>query len=121
MRMMDVNSYYRASRFYDEMNRYWEQTRGVTDISNVIEPLYFTDMKYYSEEDFENDPEIVIHLAKNEIYAKHGYIFKDEDLNNYFKGCAWYQPVYESDEFDDGVFNDYEKKNLELLSAMDRQ
>lgn len=35
-------------------------------------------LKYYSKEDFQNEPKVVIHLAKNEIYAKHGYIFKEK-------------------------------------------
>lgn len=118
-RVIERASYYRASSYYEEITEYWEQTRGATDISNVTEPLYYTGMKYYTVKDFENEPAIVIHLAKNEIYARHGYIFKDPDLNNYFMGCAWYQPVWGSDEFDDSVFNDYERKNLELLSSLD--
>jgi hypothetical protein len=77
-------------------------------------------MKYYEEEEFQKVPAEIIHLAKNEIYAKHGYIFKDEDLNNYFMGCAWYQPVNNSGKFSDLVFNDYEKHNLELLAGLDK-
>ncbi len=120
-RITEGISYYQASKYYGEVTNYWENIRGVTDISNVIEPLYFTDMKYYREEDFQNDPKIIIHLAKNEIYARHGYIFKDEDLYSYFMGCAWYRPAVAGEEFDDAVFNDYERKNLELLAAMDRE
>jgi hypothetical protein len=30
--------------------------------------------------------EEILYLALNEIYARHGYIFKDEDLQNYFMG-----------------------------------
>ncbi|RGE68529.1 YARHG domain-containing protein [Eisenbergiella massiliensis] len=29
-------------------------------------------------------------MAKNEIYARHKYIFKNEDLYNYFMGCVRY-------------------------------
>lgn len=118
-RITEGIAHYQASKYYSDIVDYWENTREVRDISNVLHPLYFTDMKYYREEDFKNDPPAVIHLAKNEIYAKHGYIFKDEDLNNYFLGCAWYRPSVTGEEFDDAVFNDYERKNLELLAAMD--
>lgn len=111
---------YQSSKYYHDIVEYWELTRGVTDISNYIDPLYYTNYKYYSKEDFQNDPPVVIHLAKNEIYARHGYIFQDEDLNNYFKGCAWYQPVCTGEEFDDAVFNDYERRNLEILSELDQ-
>lgn len=112
---------YQESAYYDEITYYWEVIRGVTDISNFFDPLYFTDMKYYTEEDFEDATPVAIHLAKNEIYAKHGYIFKDEDLNKYFRGCAWYRPLCTAEEFDDSVFNDYERKNLELLAKLDAE
>ncbi len=118
-RAAERSSYYRASGYYEEMTDFWENVMEVRDITYRIEPLLYADMRYYTEEDFRGTPLLVIHLAKNEIYAKHGYIFKNEDLNNYFMGCAWYEPLYTSDEFDDSVFNDYEKKNLELLSKLD--
>lgn len=107
------------SCYSEDMTYYWEIIRGVTDISYLTDPLYFTDMRYYSAEDFAEDTPVAIHLAKNEIYAKHGYIFKNEDLNSYFLGCAWYTPLYTGEEFDASVFNDYELKNLEILAELD--
>ena len=113
------SQYYRASAYYSEIIDYWENVREVRDISNVIEPLFETDKKYYTKEEFENEPMLVIHLAKNEIYARHGYIFTNEDLYNYFMGCIWYNPTYEGTDFDDSIFNEYEKANLEILSNLD--
>lgn len=84
-----------------------------------MEPLFFTDMKYYTADDFKNAPKLIIHLAKNEVYARHGYIFKDTELQNYFMGCLWYTPTCESSDFDDSVFNKYEKANLKLLAELD--
>ena len=83
------SQYYKASAYYSEMIEYWEDVREVRDVSNVIEPLFETDKKYYTKEEFESEPMLVIHLAKNEIYARHGYIFTNEDLYNYFMGCIW--------------------------------
>lgn len=114
------NEDYRASSYYSEITDYWENVRGVTDISNTIDPLYYTDMRYYTAEDFADDPAVVIHLAKNEIYARHGYIFKNKDLNHYFLGCAWYHPLVSAEDFDDSVFNEYEVANLKVLSALDQ-
>ena len=113
------SQYYRASAYYSEIIDYWENVREVRDISNVIEPLFETNKKYYTKEEFENEPMLVIHLAKNEIYARHGYIFTNEDLYNYFMGCIWYSPTYESTDFDDSIFNEYEKANLEILANLD--
>ena len=113
------SQYYRASAYYSEIIDYWENAREVRDISNVIEPLFETDKKYYTKEEFENEPMLVIHLAKNEIYARHGYIFTNEDLYNYFMGYIWYSPTCESADFDDDVFNEYERANIEILADLD--
>lgn len=113
------SSYYHASSYYAEISDYWENVRGVTDISNVMEPLFYSDMKYYTPDDFKDVPVSVIHLSKNEIYARHGYIFKDTDLENYFMGCIWYTPTCVPEDFKESVFNEYEKVNLNLLSELD--
>ena len=113
------SQYYRASAYYLEIVDYWENVREARDVSNVNEPLFATNKQYYTKENFENEPKLVIHLAKNEIYARHGYIFKNEDLYNYFMGCVWYYPTCKAEDFDDSVLNEYEKANLEILASMD--
>ncbi|SDH89218.1 YARHG domain-containing protein [Pseudobutyrivibrio sp. 49] len=106
--------------FYSEFVAYMEEVRGVTDISYNCYPLYDTDSKYYEASDFINDPSRIIYLAKNEIYARHGYIFTDPDLYDFFMGQLWYVPTVEAEDFDDSVFNEYEKANLQLLSQLDK-
>ena len=113
------SQYYRASAYYLEIVDYWENVREARDVSNVNEPLFATNKQYYTKENFENEPKLVIHLAKNEIYARHGYIFKNEDLYKYFMGCVWYNPTCKAEDFDDSVLNEYEKANLEILASMD--
>ena len=113
------SQYYRTSAYYSKIIDYWENVREVRDISNLIEPLFETDKKYYTKEEFKNEPMLVIHLAKNEIYARHGYIFTNEDLYNYFMGCIWYSPTCSSADFEDNVFNEYERANLEILADLD--
>ena len=100
------SQYYRASAYYLEIVDYWENVREARDVSNVNEPLFATNKQYYTKENFENEPKLVIHLAKNEIYARHGYIFKNEDLYNYFMGCVWYNPTCKAEDFDDSVLNE---------------
>lgn len=105
--------------FYNDVIQYLEDFREVRDISTVVEPLYYTDLKYYTEEDFKGVPEVILRIAQNEIYARHGYIFKDKDLKNYFEGQLWYVPTCEAEEFTDMVFNEYEKANLDILSKLE--
>lgn len=78
------NTYHDYCSFYPEYVRYMENVMEVRDISMNIYPIYATDTRYYQASDFSNVPPLIIHLAKNEIYARHGYIFKNQDLNAYF-------------------------------------
>ncbi|MDF2613290.1 MAG: hypothetical protein K0S71_1076 [Clostridia bacterium] len=54
----------------------------------------------------------VLALARNEIYARHGYIFKDEKYNKYFRERSWYRPI-------DGIgydsLNAIEKYNVAII------
>ena len=111
--------YLEKCSFYPEVVKYLEAVREVTDISSVVEPLYYTDMRIYQKQDFDQVPPLIIHLAKNEIYARHGYIFKNEDLYNYFKGQLWYEPSISPDKFEDSLFNKNEQTNLRLLTELD--
>ena len=54
-------------------------------------------------------------LGRNEIYARHGYIFQDPMFVNYFNSKSWYKPQYTGDQFDDSVFNDYERANIQFI------
>ena len=117
--LVERMEYYRKSAYYPEIIDYWENVREVRDVSNRIMPLYESDVRYLTKEDLAFDPPVVIHLAKNEIYARHGYIFKDQNLYNYFMGCIWYTPTIAPEDFGDEVFNEYEKENLKLLDELD--
>ena len=35
-----------------------------------------------------------LRILRNEIYARHGYIFKSADLKAYFSKYPWYKPLY---------------------------
>lgn len=40
-----------------------------------------------------------IRCLRNEIYARHGYLFKDAVLRGYFNQFKWYQPIFWDEEF----------------------
>ena len=65
-----------------------------------------------------NKQELII--ARNEIYARHGYIFKNEDLAEYFEACSWYSGTVSSSNFSDSVFNKYEKANIKTIVACEK-
>lgn len=55
--------------------------------------------------------------ARNEIYARHGYIFNSGELQNLFNQMSWYEGTTPSDRFNSNVFNAAEKRNIEYLKA----
>lgn len=54
-------------------------------------------------------------LAKNEIYARHNRRFDNQKIQAYFDSQQWYHGTVAPSDFDEDVFNDYEKANVELL------
>lgn len=72
--------------------------------------------KYLTDADIEGLTADELRLARNELYARHGRKFNDEELLAYFNGKSWYQGTIEPNNFDEtSRFNDYEKKNLILI------
>jgi hypothetical protein len=53
-----------------------------------------------------------IRILRNEIYARHGRIFKDKTLQQYFETQAWYHP---NPDFKDEMLNEVETQNLAKL------
>ena len=47
-------------------------------------------------------------LLRNEIYARHGYIFNSDKYSKYFSSKHWYVP---NPYFDESMFNDIERIN----------
>lgn len=54
-----------------------------------------------------------IQYAINEIYARNGYIFKDEQLKTYYNSMPWYTP---NPSFSTDKLNDIESYNINLLT-----
>ena len=55
--------------------------------------------------------------AINEIYARHGYIFKGEDLKNYYKQFSWYHESVPASQFTTSMFNSTEHANVDAMQA----
>lgn len=60
-------------------------------------------------------------LAKNEIYARHGRRFQDQELQEYFDSLSWYYGTIEPEDFDESVFNKIEKANIKLLAKYEKK
>lgn len=67
------------------------------------------DLKKLSDEE--------LRYAVNEIYARHGYIFKDDQLRTYYEQYDWYKETVKPEDFSDSVFNEVEKRNIQPFSG----
>ncbi|MDQ0201850.1 YARHG domain-containing protein [Neobacillus ginsengisoli] len=87
--------------------------RESSNLSSSDNILPDSDKRALSEEDIATLTKGQLHLARNEIYARHGYVFKSADLQKYFSSKSWYNadPSYNSS------LNEVEKENVKLLKA----
>ena len=97
---------------------FFEHVKGHTDINNFDQLFRHTADRYFTAEDFADCSEDILKLAKNEIYARHGRMFLDREIYEYFLTRMWYEPTYAPEEFDESCLNEYEKANIELLVSL---
>ena len=57
----------------------------------------------------------MLRLGRNEIYARHGRRFLDEEIQSYFDSMPWYEGTIEPEDFKESVLNKYEKRNLQKI------
>lgn len=70
-----------------------------------------------TEADLQGKTAEQLRIGRNEIYARHGRKFNDEALQNYFNSKSWYSGTVEANAFDEGVLNEFEKKNADFISS----
>lgn len=83
-----------------------------------------SDSRYLEEFEIYALTQEEMRIARNEIYARHGRIFNDEALNEYFLALDWYTPLYSAEEMDemgDDIFNEYEYYNKNLIAEIEEE
>lgn len=78
-----------------------------------------SDKKYLSKDEVQSVDSSMLNIGKNEIYARHGYIFTDENLKQYFEEKLWYKGEVTADQFEENQLNSFEKKNIELINNIE--
>lgn len=78
--------------------------------------------RYLSEEEIRSIEADRLWIARNEIFARHGYIFDSEELQQYFNNTSWYVGTVPAEQFNmDEILNDFEKKNVELIEMAENE
>lgn len=77
--------------------------------------------RVYSESELEQMSLWELYLARNEIFARHGRGFKNQDLVEHFATRTWYSEQYTPEEFDalPNQFNKIELENIETMHAIE--
>lgn len=60
-------------------------------------------------------------LARNEIYARHGRMFNDSQLQDYFDSQPWYEGTTAPDYFNESELSKIEKDNVKKISKYEKR
>lgn len=99
----------------------------VQDVATSEYVLPDSDMRYLEWEEVEALADYggkdLIRLAVNEMYARHGFMFKKPKNQEYFERKSWYypQPGLTDTYVKESLFNEYEKANLEMLLKVEKR
>lgn len=71
--------------------------------------------------DLRNFTEQQLCVARNEILARHGWLFEDKMLRDYFYSKEWYQPSVPGSQFDYSVLSTTEDQNIKLIKVYEKR
>lgn len=95
-----------------------------TPISTALQEHYVipgSDSRYLSEGELAGLSDRDLMLARNEIFARHGFIFSTDWLQGYFLTQGWYRGTVTAAQFDAGVFNAFERANVDLILRVEAE
>jgi hypothetical protein len=94
--------------------------RIASDLGDILYDLDI--MGFGGSNDLEGLSDRELKLARNEIYARKGYIFNDLEMAEYFGKKEWYRPSIPAKDFDENIFSEDEWYKLqEILSEEERR
>ncbi len=80
--------------------------------SSVPGMFPMTSERYLTHDDVAGLSKRQLRLMRNEIFARHGYIFKSQDLIDHFNAQSWYTPVSRDVTHE---LSDIEIKNIDFI------
>jgi hypothetical protein len=81
-------------------------------------PLFFWNDETYPKISIFNESYESLRYLRNLIFAKHGYVFRSEELSNFFSGFSWYD---ENPTFTQENFSLDEKRLLERIIEQENE
>lgn len=108
IRLMDGYEILTDTIKIDKNDIYYDPDQYELPASNIVK-LHEGHLDNYSDND--------LWIARNEIYARHGKIFKNQYLQNYFDSCSWYSAETGKENVSDNELSEIELYNLKLIIA----
>ncbi|WP_165998497.1 YARHG domain-containing protein [Bacillus sp. Cs-700] len=115
--VLEASNWGKMTLFIDEkmMSQY-----TADPVFDTIESLSFyllphSDVIKLSESELTSFNKDELRLARNEIFARHGYVFKSDELESYFAEKTWYFP----DPYYDGSLTNVEAYNVKLIEDLE--
>ena len=115
----DISSGVEENESTDENISGAEEMSGAEEASEYIIPD--SDTRVITESDLEGLDEDQLRIARNELYARHGRLFNDEQLQAYFNNCSWYHGEIQPDDFTDDMLSDIERQNKDTIVAYEEK
>lgn len=106
----------------DDYDSDYDSDEGSDDGDSDDDEYIFadSDSRKLKKSELEGMSKDELRLARNELYARHGYIFQDNGLQEYFESKSWYEPSIKSSDFNDAkIFNKYEIANRNLIKKVE--
>jgi tetratricopeptide (TPR) repeat protein len=63
-----------------------------------------------------------LELMRNEIYARHGWVFNRQDLRRYFESQPWYRPGgAQANRLAEAEMSDLERRNVQIIRELEQR
>jgi len=115
----DSNKYMCLEKIKELLGKDEDENIGYSNILDIqVRDFVFSDSSYrrLDMNELEELNLKQLRIARNEIYARHGYIFEDDELNEYFKNKNWYVPVGNN-----VILNEVELYNIEIVKQVENR
>lgn len=77
--------------------------------------------RYLSRSELEGYSTYDLYLARNEIFARYGRLFANQDLQDYFWSQAWYNGYIAPENFDGSWMSDVDRQNATLMRQIEEE
>lgn len=104
--------YYKQSTFYKSLTK-------KDQITEILTGQYpYTSMKLVLPASLEYFSKAQLRVMRNEIYARHGYVFSSADLKAHFAQMSWYKPLNDNSKVQ---LSELEQLNVDLIKAWENK